>query len=130
MERPLERYINSIIEQEGYESVAVFAPGSQDISGIENVKSVYDYDPMLSYICKDVIFDDIEVEEELIVTIHGEKFYPPTRKFKEKDHILIVWKYSNNGNCTTPEELKLEAETFEVEDLEKYWIGYGRLEES
>lgn len=113
-------FIKMTIMAEGYDSVTVFAPGSNDISGIPNVVDVYDYDPLLPYTKKDVVFDEVEPQGELIVNLHGEKMYPTVQLYSQPQ-IIVVDKKPHNGNCTDASQF----EGLECEEFGNHWVFYN-----
>lgn len=113
-------FIKMTILAEGFESVTIFAPGSSDLSTIPNIVDVYDYDPLLPYDRKDVVFDKVEPQGELIVNLHGEKMYPTT-KIYEGPQIVVVDKRPHNGNCTDASPF----EGLECEEFDNHWVFYN-----
>ena len=119
MIRPINEYLRMLISENGYETATIFAAG-QYIHLMEklplDVVQIVDYDKFLylpDYEVKDCIFDDIEVKGEVIITLHGEKLYPPHLVYPDHDHIIIVDKQFHNENCTTVEDYKdMDMEDF------------------
>ena len=111
--------IKLLIIENSYNDITVVAPGNnwKDFAESLNPKRIIDRDMFLNYENKDVIFDDVTIEEKTIITFHGEKLYPMNLKFPNHNHIIVVElsKLRNgnlhSGNCTThiPD---LDYETF------------------
>jgi hypothetical protein len=121
-------YVCMMLESEGYSSATIIAPGAKykkvvdRISRIVKVNAVYDKDPNLDYTTADPIFDDVEIDSDIIITLHGEKLYPPCWKWVDIDHIMVV----NNGFHLDPtSDDKFDEEDFtEVTHLGQRTIYY------
>ena len=64
--------------------------------------TMYDYDPQRAddnVITADVIFDDIELTQDLIINYACEKMWPLGKIYKGKEFILIGDNEHHNGDC-------------------------------
>ena len=129
---PVIKLINLLIMQYDYDNIAIVAPGKRwrDIAECLNPKRIIDRDPFLNYENIDVIFDDVNIEEETIITFHGEKLYPMNLKFPNHNHIIVVELSTlrngnlHSGNCTThiPD---LSCETFNHSKYATFKVYYS-----
>ena len=93
------------------------------------IVQIIDYDPYHpaeNYECKDAIFDNINIKGDIIITLSGEKMYPPTRKYLHSPHIMVIDTQPHNGNCTLPDMLDHEDKYFEREDLGPFIVYSGQ----
>lgn len=128
----IENYLRMLIMENDWSTTTIFAPGMvyrgivQRLRDVTNITDIYDKDEFLDYeipyTIADVIFDDVKPKGEVIVTIHGEKMFPPPWKFKEHNHILIINMNPNNGNCTTIEQIKQGAEECDIDFVDNHAI--------
>lgn len=126
-----KKLIAYIVENE-MQTATLIAPGSKWLEccvALEryiNIDNIYDKDPHLNidYTIGDPIFDDVEINSDLIVTFHGEKLYPPTRMYSG-NHFLIVRNQTAISNCTTFESLDHERTFLNMDIQGPYFIFTG-----
>lgn len=116
MIRSINNHIRMLCGVEGYQTAVIFACG-QYIHLMERlpveVRNVYDFDrhlyiqePYASVLeNKDVIFDDVNLNADVIITLHAEKLYPPHLKYPDNNHIMVLDTQPHNGSCTQPEHM-------------------------
>lgn len=128
VENDIGEYICMMLKSDDYKTATIIAPGSKYQKAVDMIKevvavdNVYDLDPALPYTVADPIFDDIEIDSEIIITLHGEKLYPPCWKFDKSNHIMVV----ANGNPLDPtsDEKFEHAQFAEVTSVGKRSIYY------
>ena len=125
------------VRENNFKTVTVIAPGSRwapatvELQKIIEVEKVYDKDPQLidlPYTNADVIFDDIEINSDAIITFHGEKLYPPTRVFKG-NHFLVVRESDDHKNCTNLDKLSHEQTFMEMSTYGPFYVFTGEIKD-
>lgn len=130
-------FLKTWLSENKFETATVIAPGSRwayetvAIQTLVTVEAVYDKDPGLIDVpntTADVIFDDVEINSDIIITFHGEKLYPPTRKFKG-NHFLVVRDHSDHKNCTTLDSLSHEQTFMEMAKYGPWYVFTGEIKD-
>lgn len=132
--KQIEEYLLQLVIDKGYKSATVIAPGRKwqefvdKLADIVLIDKIYDKDPGLEDWCTtaDPIFDDVEINTDVIITLHGEKLYPPTRMFKG-DHILLVAPHYHHLDCTKEESLEWEEDNLDLYSHGDFLIYYGTV---
>lgn len=125
------------LQENKFQSATVIAPGrtwAQQTIKLQKritIDAVYDRDPELidlPYTNLDVIFNDVEINSDAIITFHGEKLYPPTRKFKG-NHFLLVKEKNDPMNCTTLDTLSHEQTFMEMSTYGPFYVFTGEIKD-
>lgn len=136
----VEAAIHMLLTSNDYRDVWVAACGNSFKRLLDEINMVYplkivDKDPNLhlnqSYAVADIIFDRETIKPhmgDLLITLHGEKLYPPTRVYKDTDHILLIQDGKNTANCTKTEYLIPEQETMEHYQFDRFDLFYGCID--
>ena len=97
----VELFIKLLIAENDYKKIIVVAPGSKWSKFVESLNPIiiYDRDYHLPYEEKDVIFEDCNMDADVIITFHGEKMYPINKRY-EGNHVIILDKKEHPANCT------------------------------
>jgi len=113
-------FIKLLIAENNYKKIIVVAPGStwENFAKELNPIIIYDRDYHLPYNVKDVIFEDCNMDADVIVTFHGEKMYPINKRYKG-NHIIVLDKKEHPANCT-----KL-IDNMECENFERHLVYYA-----
>lgn len=128
------KYLISEIISNNFKTATIIAPGgkfSDEVLQLERyitIENVYDKDPnlnTLNYNIADPIFDDIEINSDIIITFHGEKLYPPTRLFNGY-HFLVV-KIKDRFEPTTLESLSEEQTFLNMSNYGPFLVFTGNI---
>lgn len=133
-EQLVTKFLKSYIVGNQFQSATVIAPGDRwaasalELKRYVTVDDVYDKDPQLqmSYTQADAIFDDIQINSDVIVTFHGEKLYPPTRVFNGH-HFLIVRESDTHQNCTNLGSMDYELSFLEMNMFGPFAVFTGEV---
>lgn len=128
MRKTVLDYLNLLIRCEGYKKVTIFGSGNGGVQLRHHMPDIefqlIDYDPYLTdeeYECKDCIFDDIDVQGEVIITLHAEKMYPPHLKYPDYPHVGVLDTIVHNGSCT----FEPPEDAYEIQPFDKRWLVYS-----
>ena len=134
-EQSVKDLIKIIINEYGFKECTIIGPGKAwenfvyDLNDMINIKHIYDKDPALKYTIPytvaDAIFDDVEVSDQLILSLHAEKHYPATRMWKGY-HIMVIDQYYSNHDPTTKDTLD-EENWMEIEKIGDYLVYHGEV---
>lgn len=132
--KQIEDYLLKLVIDNDYKTATVIAPGRkwkdfvEQLADIVLIDKIYDKDPGLEDWCTiaDPIFDDVDINTDVTITLHGEKLYPPTRMFPG-DHILLVAPHYHHLDCTKEDQLDLEEENMDAHYYGDYLLYHGRV---